>query len=132
VAERRGSRANVSVRQCPSACVLTLLGVSAVRAEILAEDDTCGNVETDIATDRPDVTNGINWTDRVFRFLACDKTSIVQIARTAESQSNLRLRWRLPNDAHTADRFSRGNGLNRALPELLFGVGYSLRFDNAC
>jgi hypothetical protein len=34
-----------------------LLGVSATRAEISAEDDTCGNVKTDIATDRPDVTN---------------------------------------------------------------------------
>jgi hypothetical protein len=68
----------VSVRQSLSACVLTLLGVSASRAEIFAEDDTCGNAETDIATDRPDVTNssqvvprasvqvenGINWTDR--------------------------------------------------------------------
>jgi hypothetical protein len=55
-----------------------LLGVSAARAEISAEDDTCGNVKTDIAADRPDVTNssqvvprasvqvenGINWTDR--------------------------------------------------------------------
>jgi CBS domain-containing protein len=54
------------------------LGVSATRAEISDEDDTCGNVKTDIATDRPDVTNssqvvprasvqvenGINWTDR--------------------------------------------------------------------
>lgn len=75
---RWGSRADVSVRLSLSACVLMLLGVSAARAEISAEDDTCGNVKTDIATDRPDVTNssqvvprasvqlenGINWTDR--------------------------------------------------------------------
>jgi hypothetical protein len=59
--------------------VLTLLGMSAVRAEEdVAEDKNCGNGETDIATDRPDVTNssqvvprgsvqlenGINWTAR--------------------------------------------------------------------
>ena len=58
--------------------MLTLLGVSASGAEISAEDDTCGDVEKEIATDRPDVTNssqvvprasvqvenGINWTGR--------------------------------------------------------------------
>jgi hypothetical protein len=58
--------------------VLALLGVSAACAEISADDDACGSVETDIATDRPDVTNssqvvprasvqvenGINWTGR--------------------------------------------------------------------
>jgi hypothetical protein len=73
---RRGSRANASVQL--SACVLSLLGVSAARAEMPAEADACGNVEPDIATDRPDVTNssqvvprasvqvenGINSTDR--------------------------------------------------------------------
>lgn len=74
---RRESRANVGIRQSLSACVLTLLAVSAARADISADDDTCGK-ETDIATDRPDVTNssqvvprasvqvenGINWTGR--------------------------------------------------------------------
>jgi len=62
-----------------SAFVLTLLGVSAARAEeIAAGDYNCGNGGTDIVTDRPDVTNsslvvpsgdlqvenGINWTSR--------------------------------------------------------------------
>ena len=75
---RWGSRADASVRLCLSACGLMLLGVATVRAETSADDDTCGNVATDIATDRPDVTNssqvvprasvqvesGINWTDR--------------------------------------------------------------------
>jgi hypothetical protein len=59
--------------------VLTLVGFSAARAEgMAAEDGDCNNGETDIATDRPDVTNsslvvprgsvqvenGINWTTR--------------------------------------------------------------------
>jgi hypothetical protein len=62
-----------------SALALTLLGMSEARdAEIGAEDYSCVNSGTDIATDRPDVTNssqvvphesvqvenGINWTTR--------------------------------------------------------------------
>jgi hypothetical protein len=69
----------VRVQQILRAFVLTLLGMSAARAEEgVAEDNNCGNGETDIATDRPDVTNsslvvprgsvqlenGINWTTR--------------------------------------------------------------------
>jgi hypothetical protein len=61
------------------AFVLTLVGFSAGHAEgIAAEEGECSNGETDIATDRPDVTNssvvvpresvqvenGINWTSR--------------------------------------------------------------------
>jgi hypothetical protein len=71
--------AHVNVQQILSAFVLTLLGMSAVRAEeSAAEDYNCGSGQTDIATDRPDVTNssqvipreavqvenGINWTTR--------------------------------------------------------------------
>ena len=61
------------------AFVLTLMGFSSGHVEgIATEDGDCGNGETDIATDRPDVTNsslvvphgsvqvenGINWTSR--------------------------------------------------------------------
>src|ERR1700719_199471 len=74
-----GQGANVSVQQILRAFVLTLVGISAARAEgVAAEDGDCSNSETDIATDRPDVTNsslvvprgsvqvenGINWTTR--------------------------------------------------------------------
>jgi Putative MetA-pathway of phenol degradation len=59
--------------------LLTLVAISAARAEGMAADDgDCSSSETDIATDRPDVTNsslvvprgsmqvenGINWTSR--------------------------------------------------------------------
>ena len=69
----------MSIQQILRAIVLALLGISATRAdEEAAEDYSCGNSETDIATDRPDVTNsslvvprgdlqvenGINWTAR--------------------------------------------------------------------
>jgi hypothetical protein len=47
--------------------MLALLGVLASRAEMSAEDTTCGNAETDIATDRPDVTG--------FRQIECRKTN---------------------------------------------------------
>jgi len=100
------------------ALVLTLLGMSAARAEEgVAEDNNCGNGETDIATDRPDVTNssqvvprgsvqlenGINWTTRpgAYRF-------------TPTQQIDIRV----------------GIGLNRAAPDHLFAVGYSFRFDD--
>lgn len=67
------------VQQILSAFALTLLGMLEARAaEMGAEDYSCGNRDTDIATDRPDVTNssrvvphesvqvenGINWTTR--------------------------------------------------------------------
>jgi hypothetical protein len=69
----------VRVQQILSAFALTLLGMLEARAaEVGAEDHSCGNGDTDIATDRPDVTNssrvvphesvqvenGINWTTR--------------------------------------------------------------------
>jgi hypothetical protein len=69
----------VSVQRILNAFVLTLLGMSAAHAEEAAADDYhCSNGDTDIATDRPDVTNstqvvprgsvqvenGINWTTR--------------------------------------------------------------------
>jgi hypothetical protein len=69
----------VIVQQILRAFVLTLVGFSAARAEgTAAENGDCGNGETAIATDRPDVTNsslvvprgsvqienGINWTTR--------------------------------------------------------------------
>src|SRR5580658_6333210 len=74
-----GLKANVSLQQILRAFVLSLAGFSAGHAEgITAEDGDCSNGETDIATDRPDVTNsslvvsrgsvqvenGINWTSR--------------------------------------------------------------------
>jgi hypothetical protein len=74
-----GLGANVSVQQMLRAFVLTLMGFSSGHVEGMAtEDGNCGNDETDIATDRPDVTNsslvvprgsmqvenGVNWTSR--------------------------------------------------------------------
>src|SRR6202011_3370641 len=71
--------ANVREQQILIALVLTLVGFSAAHAEgMAAEDGNCSNSDTDIATDRPDVTNsslvvprgsvqlenGINWTIR--------------------------------------------------------------------
>jgi hypothetical protein len=76
---RAHASGDVSVQSILSGLALALLGVSAARAgEISADDGNCGNSGTDIATDRPDVTNsslvvprgdvqvenGINWTNR--------------------------------------------------------------------
>jgi hypothetical protein len=69
----------VTIQRILTAFALTLMGISAARAEeAAAEVGGCGDSERDIATDRPDVTNssavvprgsvqvenGINWTNR--------------------------------------------------------------------
>jgi hypothetical protein len=71
--------ANLNFPQILGAFAVTLLGISAARGEEAGADDrNCGDSVTDIATDRPDVTNsslvvprgdmqvenGINWTAR--------------------------------------------------------------------